>query len=188
MVKKLVVGICGASGVSLAIELLKQVRLVGSIETHLVYTQSSVLTLKQETSLSVSELEALADKVYDNEDYGAALASGSFLTMGMVIIPCSMKTLAGIVSGYCESLLLRAADVTIKEQRKLVIVPRECPFSTIHLRNLYELSKLGGVVIPPVPAYYNHPETIEDINKYIAGKVFNQFNIENKLIKPWAGL
>ena len=188
MVKKLVVGICGASGISLAIELLRQLHSIDNMETHLIYSQSSLLTLKQESTLSISELEALADKVYANDDYGAALASGSFLTMGMVVIPCSMKTLAGIVNGYCESLLLRAADVTLKEHRKLVVVPRECPFSTIHLRNLYELSKLGGVIIPPVPAYYNHPQNIDDINKHIVGKVFNQFNIENKLIKPWAGL
>ena len=188
MAKKLVVGISGASGISLAIEMLKQLRTIDGIEAHLVYSRSSELILTQETGLPVADLEALADSVYACEDYGASIASGSFQTMGMVIIPCSMKTLAGIVGGYCENLLLRAADVTLKEQRKLVIVPRECPFSRIHLRNLYELSRLGGVVIPPVPAYYNHPVSIDDVNKHIVGKVFDQFKIESRLVKPWNGL
>ena len=147
MAKRLIVGISGASGAPLAVELLKILRTVG-VETHVVLTRGGALTLKQECDMD--GLEGLADVLYDNRDIGARPASGSFKTDGMLVVPCSMKTVAGICSGYSDNLLLRAADVTLKEGRKLVLAPRETPFSTIHLRNLYELSRMGGTMATPI--------------------------------------
>lgn len=141
-------------------------------------TRGAELTLAEETNLSVSELCAQADVTYENDDIGASIASGSFRTMGMVVVPCSMKTLAGIVCGYSENLLLRAADVTLKERRKLVLVPRETPLSTVHLRNLCDASQLGAVVIPPVMSFYNHPESVDDCVRHIVGKIMDQFELE----------
>ena len=176
---RLVVGLSGASGAPIALEVLRQLKKAG-VETHLVYTRGGEMTLRQETGLSPEELRAMADVVYDNENIGAAIASGTFRTGGMIVVPCSMKTAAGIVSGYSDNLLLRAADVTIKEQRKLVLVAREAPLSRIHLRNLYELSKLGAVIIPPVLSYYNHPDSVEACTAHIAGKVLEPFGIEGE--------
>lgn len=141
-------------------------------------TRGAELTLAEETNLSVSELCAQADVTYEDDDIGASIASGSFRTMGMVVVPCSMKTLAGIVCGYSENLLLRAADVTLKERRKLVLVPRETPLSTVHLRNLCDASQLGAVVIPPVMSFYNHPESVDDCVRHIVGKIMDQFELE----------
>lgn len=186
MKNRLILGITGASGAPLAVELLKQLQAVSGVETHVILSRCGEMTLEHETNMSRQQLRALCTRLYDNEDYGAGPASGSFNTLGMIIIPCSMKTLAGVVSGYCDTLLLRAADVTLKERRKLVVVPRECPFSTVHLRNLHELSQLGAVVIPPVPAYYNHPATIEDVNRHIVGKVLSQFQLGE--VTEWTGM
>ncbi|MCD8120484.1 MAG: UbiX family flavin prenyltransferase [Lachnospiraceae bacterium] len=187
MKKRLIIGMSGASGAPLTVELLRQLRQYSDqIETHLVVTRGAELTLAEETKLSIADLCALADVTYDNSNIGAAIASGSFRTMGMVVVPCSMKTLAGIVSGYSENLLLRAADVTLKERRKLVLVPREAPFGTIHLRNLYEVSQLGAVVIPPVLSYYNHPETVDDCTRHIVGKVLDQFDLEGDGFRRWS--
>lgn len=184
--KRLVIGVTGASGAPLALELLRQLSAIVELETHVILSHCGELTLRHEAGLSREDLKTRCTRLYDNEDYGAAPASGSFPTLGMVIIPCSMKTLAGVVSGYCDTLLLRAADVTMKERRKLILVPRECPFSTLHLRNLAAASELGAVVIPPVPAYYNHPETIEDVNRQIAQKVLAQFDLG--AVPEWRGI
>jgi 4-hydroxy-3-polyprenylbenzoate decarboxylase len=146
------------------------------------------MTIQQETDHTAEQVMALADAVYDNRDIGAAIASGSFRTMGMVVIPCSMKTAAGIVSGYSDNLLLRAADVTLKERRKLILVPRECPFGTIHLRNLYELSQMGAVVIPPMLSYYNHPTSVEDCTRHIVGKVMDQLDLDMEGFRRWDGM
>lgn len=184
--KRLLVGITGASGAPLALELLEQLMELPEVETHVMLSRCGELTLEHETGLDRRALAARCTRLYDNEDYGAGPASGSFQTLGMVIIPCSMKTLAGVVSGYCDTLLLRAADVTMKERRKLVLVPRECPFSTLHLRNLATASELGAVVIPPVPAYYNHPETVTEVNRHVAGKVLAQFELG--AVQEWNGM
>lgn len=183
---RLLIGITGASGTPLAVELLRQLQACPDIETHVLLSSCGELTLEHETGMTRQALSGLCTRLYDNTDYGAGPASGSFQTLGMVIVPCSMKTLAGVVSGYCDTLLLRAADVTWKERRRLVLVPRECPFSTIHLRNLAAASELGAVVIPPVPAYYNHPETIGDVNRHIAGKILSQFGLG--AVTEWTGM
>ncbi|MBE5891145.1 MAG: UbiX family flavin prenyltransferase [Lachnospiraceae bacterium] len=186
MVERLVIGMSGASGAPLTVVLLKQLKKYqGRIETHLVYTRGAEMTLSAETDLNIAQLRELADVVHDCDDIGASIASGSYRTMGMVIVPCSMKTLAGIVSGYSENLLLRAADVTLKERRKLVVVPRECPFGTIHLRNLYDLSTYGAVVIPPVLSYYQGPQSIDDCTNHIVGKIMDQFGLEADGYKRW---
>lgn len=187
--KRLIVGMSGASGAPLTIELLLQLkRYSKEIETHLIYTAGAQMTLTQETGYSLEMLNKMADAVYRNEELGAAPASGSFKTMGMIIVPCSMKTLSGIHSGFSENLLLRAADVTLKERRKLVLVPRECPLGTIHLRNMYELSQMGAVLLPPVMSYYNHPKTVEDCSRHIAGKILDQFDLEGDAFIRWNGM
>ncbi|MGM9593049.1 MAG: UbiX family flavin prenyltransferase [Candidatus Onthomonas sp.] len=186
--RRLVVGISGATGIPIALELLRQLKENPEVETHLIYTRGAEMTLAQESDLTLEELHALADVVYDNRNIGAGPASGTFKTMGMVVVPCSMKTAAGICSGYSENLLLRAADVTLKEGRRLVLVARECPLSTIHLRNLLELSQMGVEILPPMLAYYNHPETVEDCTRHIAGKILDRFGIEGAGFRRWEGM
>lgn len=185
MKKKFIVGMSGASGVPVAVEVLRQLKNIPDIESHLIYTRGARMTVPLETELSLDTICELADVVYDNGNIGAGPASGTFCTMGMVIVPCSMKTLAGIVSGYSDSLLLRAADVTLKERRKLVLVTRECPLGTIHLRNMYEASQTGAVILPPVLSYYNHPESLQDCTMHIAGKILDQFGLEPEGMKRW---
>ncbi|MCB5876192.1 UbiX family flavin prenyltransferase [Blautia producta] len=186
---RIVIGMSGASGAPLAIELLKQLRDHKDwLEVHLIVTKGAEMTLGQETECCLEELWTLADVVHDCKNIGAAPASGSFKTMGMIVVPCSMKTLAGIVSGYSDNLLLRAADVTLKERRKLVLVTRECPLGTIHLRNMLEISQLGGVVIPPVLSYYGRPKSIEDCSRHIVGKILDQFGLEGEEFHRWEGM
>lgn len=186
--KRLIIGMSGASGAPLTIALLKQLKAYETIETHLIVTKGAKLTLAQETPYTEKQLESLADIVYDNDNTGAAVASGSFRTEGMIVVPCSMKTLAGIVSGYSENLLLRAADVVLKERRKLVLVTRECPLGTLHLRNMYEASRLGAVILPPVLSFYNHPESLEDSMCHICGKILDQFGLEAEAYHRWEGM
>ena len=187
MSERLIVGVSGASGAPLAVELLRQLHEDHpEIETHLVVTRGGELTLEQETGLTLADLKKLASVCYDNDSIGAPIASGSFKTMGMIVVPCSMKTAAGIVTGYSDNLLLRAADVCLKERRKLVLVARESPLSTVHLRNLYEASKLGAVILPPMPAYYYHPRTIEDVTRQTVRRVLSQFGLDEP--EEWAGL
>lgn len=189
MKKRIVVGMSGASGAPIAVELLRQLQNYRELlETHLVVTRGAEMTLAQESDLGLEQLYELADVVYDNQNIGAGPASGSFKTLGMIVVPCSMKTLAGIVSGYSENLLLRAADVTLKERRKLVLVPRECPLGTIHLRNMLEASQLGAVVIPPVMSYYNAPKSLDDCNRHIVGKILEQFDLEGEEYHRWGGM
>jgi 4-hydroxy-3-polyprenylbenzoate decarboxylase len=184
--KKIIVGISGASGAPLAVELLRQLKKQKDVEVHLVVSRGAQLTLAQETDLRLEQVYELADMVYDNGNLGASIASGSFRTDGMIVVPCSMKTLAGIVSGYSENLLLRAADVVLKERRKLVLVPRECPLSNIHLRNMYEASQAGAILLPPVLSYYNHPESVADCTRHIVGKILDQFDLEGEGYKRWS--
>lgn len=188
MKKRIVVGISGASGAPIAMELLTQLKKIPVIETHLVITEGGKLTIQQETDITVDDAYKLVDIVHENHNIGASIASGSFKTDAMIVVPCSMKTVAGIVSGYSDNLLLRAADVVLKERRKLILVPRECPLGTIHLRNLYEISRLGAIVIPTVMSYYNHPESVEDCTKHIVGKIMDQLNLESEGYHRWNGM
>lgn len=186
MKKKLVIGMSGASGIPIAVEVLRQLKAIPDVESHLMYTRGAELTIGLESEKSLTDIKELADVVYDNDNIGAGPASGTFRTIGMAIVPCSMKTLAGIVSGYSDNLLLRAADVTLKERRKLVLVTRECPLGTLHLRNMYEASRLGAVIIPPVLSYYNHPNTLDDCTRHIAGKILDQFELEPEEMNRWS--
>lgn len=185
--RRLVVGISGASGAPLAVETLRALRAAG-VESHLVVSRSGELTLAQETGMTVKELESLAHTVYHNGDVGAAIASGTFRTMGMLVVPCSMKTAAGICSGYSDSLLLRSADVTLKEGRPLVLCARETPLSPIHLRNLYDLSRLGARVVPPMLTYYTNSRTAEDMTRHTVGKLLDQFGIVWAERTNWTGM
>lgn len=185
--RRIVVGISGGSGIPLAVELLRQLRTVEDMETHLVFTRGGEITAAQESELTMDEICGLADVVYDNQNIGAQIASGTFQTDGMVVVPCSMKTVSGICSGYTDNLLLRAADVTLKERRKLLLVARECPLNTIHLRNMYELSQMGVEILPPMLTYYNHPKTVEDCTRHIAGKILDRFEIEGEDFRRWNG-
>lgn len=185
--RRLIVGVSGASGAPIAVELLRQLREAADIEICLIMTDSAKRTLAQETDVTPEQLAAMADMAPDCRNIGAGAASGSWRCDGMIVVPCSMKTVAGIVSGYSDNLLLRAADVTLKERRKLVVVPRECPLSTIHLRNLYELSRLGALILPPVLSYYNHPQSVQDCTRHIAGKIMDQFGLEGEGFCRWTG-
>lgn len=187
--KKIVVGAMGASGLPLLIECLKQIQMQPEYESILIMSSSAKLTLMQETDLTVEEVYQYADMVLEQEEIGAGPASGSFRTAGMLIVPCSMKTIAGIHSGYADNLILRAADVTIKEQRPLVLAARETPLSPIHLRNLHELSMMPGIrIIPPMMTFYHRPDSIEDMVYHIAAKLLEPFGIEVKEYRRWNGL
>lgn len=187
MKRRLVIGISGASGAPIAVEVLRQLRQASVFEVHLIVTGGAEMTLRQETGMAVSDIMGLADVFHENSDIGAGPASGSFLTEGMIIVPCSMKTVAGIVSGYSENLLLRAADVTLKERRKLVLAARESPLSTVHLRNLLELSRMGGMIVPPMLSYYQHPKTIEDCTEMLARRMLRQF-LPEEGFPEWEGM
>lgn len=183
--KKIVVGLSGASGIPLAIKLLEWLK-NNDCETHVVASKGALMTLKYESQYEVEYLKNLSTYFYDNEDIGARIASGTFKNDGMIIIPCSMKTIAGIAHGYSDSLLQRASDVMIKEKRKLVLVVRETPFSSIHLDNLSYLSKISNIsILPPMLTYYNHPQTIEDMENHIIGKILDVFGLEMEGYKRW---
>lgn len=184
-IKRLVVGISGASGAVLAVNLLEQMQAYPDWETHLVVSRGSEKTIELELSLSLQKISAIATQVHDLGNIGASIASGTFKTQGMVVIPCSMKTLAGIAHGYSDNLLLRAADVTLKERRPLVLVARETPLSRVHLDNMQRLASLGGILMPPMMTFYNHPRTIEDMQCHIVGKVLNEFGLESANFKRW---
>lgn len=187
MERRIIIGISGASGAPIAVALLEALQNT-PVQTHLIVTRGGEFTLHQECGMKLEDVQALADVVYDNGNIGAAVASGSYKTMGMVVVPCSMKTVAGIHSGYSDSLLLRAADVTLKERRKLVLVARECPLSTIHLRNLCELSQMGAVILPPMLSYYSHPETLADATLQIMGRIMDQFELDVSGFCRWEGM
>ncbi len=160
---RLIVGMTGATGAPLGVALLQALREMPEVETHLVMSKWAKTTIELETPYTAQDVAALADVVHSPADQAATISSGSFRTDGMIVIPCSMKTLAGIRAGYAEGLVGRAADVVLKEGRKLVLVPRETPLSTIHLENMLALSRMGVAMVPPMPAYYNHPQTADDI-------------------------
>ena len=185
---RLIVGISGASGVILGYEMLKALKLIPDCEVHLVVSEGAVKNFECETDLTVQDVCALADVVHSNKNMAASISSGSFKTDGMIVIPCSMKTLAGIRAGYADGLVGRAADVVLKEGRKLVLVPREMPLSTIHLENMLALSRMGVAMVPPMPAFYNHPETVDDIVHHVVARVLDQFGLEHPHARRWQGL
>ncbi|RKD31658.1 UbiX family flavin prenyltransferase [Thermohalobacter berrensis] len=181
---RITVGISGGSGAIYGVGLLKVLNELG-IETHLVVSDMGEYVVEHECGIKLDELKELATYFHDNRNLAAPIASGSFKTDGMVIIPCSMKTLASIANGITDNLLTRAADVTIKERRRLVLVPRETPLSVIHLENMLKLAKAGVVVLPAAPGFYNHPQTIGDIVSIIVGRTLDQLGIEHNLMKRW---
>lgn len=186
--KRIIVGATGASGLPILVESLKLIRENPDFESCLIMSDSAKLTLKYETKWTVEDVEQYEDHIFHPEQIGAGPASGSYKTVGMLIVPCSMKTVAGIHSGYADNLILRAADVTIKEQRTLVLAARETPLSAIHLRNLQELAMIPGVrIIPPMMTFYNLPESIDDMIYHIAAKLVEPFGIEAKEYRRWNG-
>jgi flavin prenyltransferase len=185
--KRIIVGISGASGVIYGIRMLEALRDAGAIETHLIITQGARITLGLETSTHPAQIERLAYHTHAPENLAASLSSGSFRTEGMIVIPCSMKSLSMIAYSLNGNLLIRAADVTLKERRKLVLVPRETPLHLGHLRAMTAVTEMGGVILPPVPSFYHRPETIEDIIDQTVGKVLDQFNVPHQLFDRWAG-
>lgn len=185
--KRIVIGVTGASGTIYAIDLLKKLRDKPDVETHLVMSAWATKNLALETSYTLAQVKALADYTYSDRDQGAKIASGSFLHDGMVIVPASMKTVAGVAYGFGDNLIARAADVTIKERRQLIIVPRETPLSVIHLENLTKLAKIGAQIIPPIPAFYNQPQTIQDLVDHQTMKVLDAFGIQQVTAKRWEG-
>lgn len=188
--KRLIIGISGASGAIYGARLLKVLRGVEGVETHLVMSNAARQTLALETSLSLRDVQALADVVHDARDIAASISSGSFKTMGMVILPCSIKTLSGIVNSYSDGLLTRAADVVLKERRPLVLCVRETPLHLGHLRLMTQAAELGAVIMPPVPAFYHRPQTVDDIIDQTVNRVIDQFDIElpQDLFTRWQGV
>ena len=182
--KRIIVGISGASGVIYGVRLLKVLAQLG-IETHLIITQAAMKTLLIETKYKIEELESTASHVYDVEDIGAPIASGSFKIDGMVIAPCSVKTLSAIANSYSHNLLVRAADVMLKERKRLVLLVREMPLHEGHLELMVKVTKMGGIIMPPVPAFYHLPKTIEDLIDQTVGKVLDLFQIDHHLFERW---
>ncbi|PHM58462.1 UbiX family flavin prenyltransferase [Xenorhabdus sp. KK7.4] len=187
--KKLIVGLTGASGAIYGIRLLQVLQPVEDIETHLIISQSARQTLALETDYTLREVQSLADVVHDNRDIAASISSGSFKTSGMVILPCSIKTLSGIVHSYTDGLITRAADVVLKEGRKLVLGVRETPLHLGHLRLMTQAAEIGAVIMPPVPAFYHRPESVQDIVDQTVNRVLDQFDIDlpADLFNRWQG-
>jgi 2,5-furandicarboxylate decarboxylase 2 len=186
---RIIVGMSGASGALLTVRLLQALRRTQQVETHLVITASALLTASQELDLKRRDLEALADVSHNVRDLGASLASGSYLTAGMVIAPCSMKTLASVAIGLSDNLLTRAADVILKERRRLVLVARETPLNLAHLRNMVAVTEMGGIIMPPVPAFYAKPLTIDDVVDHTVGRILDLFGLSHsELQKRWTGM
>jgi polyprenyl P-hydroxybenzoate/phenylacrylic acid decarboxylase-like protein len=185
--QRLIIGVSGSSAPQLAWTTLRALRGHPDIETHLVISKGADKTIQLEMGAERTDFEALADVCYDPGDLGAAISSGSFHTIGMVVVPCSMKTLATIAAGTSTDLLSRAADVCLKERRRLVLVARETPLNLIHIRNMETVTLAGATVLPPVPAFYHQPETIEDLLNQTAGKILDQFGIAHELFRRWDG-
>ncbi|MCU6310822.1 UbiX family flavin prenyltransferase [Enterobacter cloacae subsp. cloacae] len=187
--KRLIVGLSGASGAIYGVRLLQVLRDVAEVETHLVMSQAARQTLSLETDLSLREVQALADVVHDARDIAASISSGSFKTAGMVILPCSIKTLSGIVNSYTDTLVTRAADVVLKERRPLVLCVRETPLHLGHLRLMTQAAELGAVIMPPVPAFYHRPASLDDVINQTVNRVLDQFDIDlpEDLFTRWQG-
>jgi len=186
--RQIIVGMTGATGAVLGVELLRQLQQHPDLQTHLVLSRWARATIGLETGLSVGDVAGLADFVYSSDDQAAAISSGSFLVDAMVVVTCSMKTLAGIRTGYADGLIARAADVTLKERRRLVLVPRETPLSEIHLENMLALARMGASIVPPMPAFYNQPASIDDIVRHIVTRIMDQLGIESPTATRWNGM
>jgi flavin prenyltransferase len=186
-VKRIVVGITGSTGSIYGIRLLEVLRETDAVETHLVLSAPGKRTLVEETRYSVKEVEALADMVHDNRDIGAPIASGSFQTAGMVVAPCSVKTLSALANCYADTLISRAGDVTLKEGRTLIALVREAPLHVGHLRQMLALAEMGAVILPPMPAFYHRPRTIDDIVNHTVGRTLDRLGIVNSLVPEWSG-
>lgn len=184
---RLIIGISGASGVIYGIRLLEALREAPEVETHLIVSNGGKVNIALETDWKVRDVEALADVVYSDSDVAATIASGSFRTGGMIVAPCSMKTLGAVVNSYAANLLVRAADVTLKEGRKLVLAPRETPLHAGHLRLMHEAALMGAVVAPPVPGFYAKPASVEDIVNHTVGRLMDLFGLETDLVRRWPG-
>ncbi|GAA4811005.1 non-oxidative hydroxyarylic acid decarboxylases subunit B [Streptomyces ziwulingensis] len=185
---RLIVGMTGATGAVFGVRLLENLARLPEVETHLVLSRWARATVELETGLSAAEVGALADVAHSPEDQGATISSGSFRTDGMVVVPCSMKTLAGIRAGYADGLVGRAADVVLKERRKLVLVPRETPLSEIHLENMLDLARKGVRIVPPMPAFYNHPRSVDDIVDHVTARILDQFDLPAPAARRWDGM
>lgn len=184
--QRLIVGMTGSTGAIFGVRLLEALKQC-DVESHLVISKWAQRTVEHETSYTVEQVRELATVVYSPGDMGAAISSGSFLTEGMVVIPCSVRTLGGIAQGVGDHLVHRAADVVLKERRRLVLVVRETPLSEVHLENMLKLARMGASIVPPMPAFYNHPKTIGDIVDHIVARVLDQFNIATPFAKRWDG-
>lgn len=184
--RRLIVGLTGATGAIFGIRLLECLRLT-DVETHLIVSPWAHRTIEHETGRTARQVRALASVVHEQGNMGASVSSGSFLTEGMVVIPCSMRSVAAIAHGMGEHLVHRAADVVLKERRRLVLVPRETPLSELHLENLLKLARMGVSILPPMPAFYNHPQTIDDIVDHIVARVLDQFGLPAEFAQRWSG-
>ena len=185
---RLVVGISGASGAVIGVRLLAALRRIGTHETHLIVSASGAVTAAQELGITRHDLDAMADVVHNVRDIGASIASGSFVTSGMVVAPCSMKTLAAVANGFADNLLTRAADVMLKERRRLVLLARETPLNLAHLRNMTAVTEMGGIVFPPLPSFYNRPATIDEMVDHTVARVMDLLGVANELAPRWAGM
>ena len=186
--RRIVVGITGATGTAYGLRLLEELRAARGWETHLVLTDAGVLSAHQELGLKRRDIERLAHRAYHPKDIGAAIASGSFLTEGMVIAPCSMKTLAAVAHAHADDLVSRAADVVLKERRRLVLLPREAPLNLAHLRNMVSVTEMGGIVFPPVPAFYARPKSIDDLVLHTVRRVLDLFGVHSPRLARWKGI
>lgn len=184
---RLVVGITGASGVIYGVRLLEVLRTLPEVESHLVLSNGAKLNIALETDWQLKAVEALADVVYSDNDLAAAISSGSYGFDGMAIIPCSMKTLSGVVNSYADNLIVRAADVALKERRRLVLVPRESPLHAGHTRLMHEAATMGAIICPPAPAFYNNPQTVDDIINHTVGRMLDLFDLDCGTITRWQG-
>lgn len=185
--KRVIVGISGASGTIYGVRLLQVLKGIQDVETHLILTRGAKIAMEHETSFKPEELEACANHVHSPENLAASISSGSFLTEGMIVAPCSMKSLSMIANSYNDNLLVRAADVILKERRKLVLIPRETPLHLGHLRHMIAITEMGGIILPPVPSFYHKPQTINDIVDQTIGKALDQLGISHHLFQRWAG-
>jgi 4-hydroxy-3-polyprenylbenzoate decarboxylase len=185
--RRLIIGMTGSTGAIFGVRFLEALRQAGDVESHLVISKWAQRTIEHETNYTVEQVRALASVVHSPGDMGATLSSGSFLTEGMVVIPCSVRTLGGIAQGVGDHLVHRAADVVLKERRKLVLVVRETPLSEVHLENMLKLARMGVTMLPPMPAFYNHPQSIDDLVNHTVGRVLDQFGIPAPFEKRWDG-
>ena len=186
--QRLIVAITGATGAVYGVRLLQVLRETAGVETHLMISDAGVLNLHQELDLGRKEVESLAHVVHNVRDVGASIASGSFQSSGMVVAPCSMKTLAGVAHGLSDNLITRSADVVLKERRRLVLMVRETPFNLAHLRNMTAVTEMGGIIFPPLPGFYQRPKTIEEMVDHTVGRVLDLFAIPHALTPRWNGL